>query len=402
MNRVRIAAAALVASLLLIAFAQVQAADTESSKSARTIKWNPGHYMASYKVLYPDNTLADVQGELNDLRNQDAIVGYRVLIAWSALEDDEGKYTFSVLDDILNHLKTAYGKPKHMVVVVLPGAFHSSEGKGVPSYIQSSSVYGPSPLSGSYGWWGASPGAGAICAALWRPAVMARYAALLSAMGAHYDADPYFEAIMIQEDAWISSAGTHYSRSDFDSSVLISNLQGLLTTATAAFPHTSVIMQNTYMPPSDAAENFEQWMIRNRVAPGTADTVGQTAFEQGYANTNLGLAWGIQSYMGVTTPGGAYRGPDYRGKARAMLDVEAEELAGKHYEKWGATDGFTPLDIITAANQTYKASHLFWTHLFGNEAYPAGGIPAASKWANLAATCAANPLTNTSYPENYP
>jgi hypothetical protein len=161
-------------------------------------------------------------------------------------------------------------------------------------------------------------------------------------------------------------------------------------------------MQNTYMPPSDAAENFEQWMIRNRVAPGTADTVGQTAFEQGYANTNLGLAWGIQSYMGVTTPGGAYRGPDYRGKARAMLDVEAEELAGKHYEKWGATDGFTPLDIITAANQTYKASHLFWTHLFGNEAYPAGGIPAASKWANLAATCAANPLTNTSYPENYP
>jgi hypothetical protein len=91
MNRVRIAAAALVASLLLIAFAQVQAADTESSKSARTIKWNPGHYMASYKVLYPDNTLADVQGELNDLRNQDAIVGYRVLIAWSALEDDEGK-----------------------------------------------------------------------------------------------------------------------------------------------------------------------------------------------------------------------------------------------------------------------------------------------------------------------
>jgi hypothetical protein len=46
--------------------------------------------MASYKVLYPDNTLADVQGELNDLRNQDAIVGYRVLIAWSALEDDEG------------------------------------------------------------------------------------------------------------------------------------------------------------------------------------------------------------------------------------------------------------------------------------------------------------------------
>src|SRR5580658_6312190 len=130
MNQQRLAATALAASLSLVTFAEVKASDSrqpelaaasaESGKLARTIKWNPGHYMASYKVLYPDNTLADVQGELNDLRNQDAIVGYRVLIAWSALEDDEGKYTFAVLDDIFNHLKAAYGKPKHMVVVVVP------------------------------------------------------------------------------------------------------------------------------------------------------------------------------------------------------------------------------------------------------------------------------------------
>jgi len=42
------------------------------------IKWNPGHYMASDTVLYAGDTIAKVQPEMNDLNNQDAMLGYRI------------------------------------------------------------------------------------------------------------------------------------------------------------------------------------------------------------------------------------------------------------------------------------------------------------------------------------
>jgi len=382
----------------------VTTASTTNAPAGK-IKWNPGHYMASNTLIYPGRPLSTLIPEMNALNNQDAILGYRIIITWNALEDaTAGRYDFSLLDAILSRLKAAYNKPKRLVLVVLPGAFRDSGGAGVPAYIRNSSAYGPSPYPGSYGWWGPSAGAvGAVSAALWRPAVMARYIALISALGARYDSDPYFEGIMIQEDAWIVSTGTYYSPSDYNGGSLIEQLEAMLTTATAAFPTTNVIMENTWVDDSTPAQQFEQWLIEHRVAPGAADTVGQKAFNLGYGTADRGLSWGLKAYFGLTQTGSSYGGPDYRGTARAMLDVESQELAGSHYQAWGgAPSGFTPLDIITAANQSYKASHLFWTHFFGKEGYPVGGIPAAAIWVNLAATCAANPLTNTSYPGNYP
>jgi hypothetical protein len=74
-----------------------------------------------------------------------------------------------------------------------------------------------------------------------------------------------------------------------------------------------------------------------------------------------------------------------------MLDVEGPDLGA-----YGAS-GYAPLDICNALNQSYKASHAFWTYLESNSQ-----APAAALWPALAATAAANPLTNTTYPKNYP
>jgi hypothetical protein len=370
---------------------------------------------------------------LNDLANSPPeIKGYRVLVQWSAITDTvQGSYNWALLDSIMSYME---GIGKQLVLVVLPGSFSTgnltsapASWIGVPSYILNNPIYGPSPFPGQYGWWGpgANAGNGPAVAAFWRTpgeygggsaSVMTEYTNTLAAIAARYNNNPNFEAVMYQEDAWVSSV-TEFAGSDYNTSNLISNLETSLAASVANFTTSNVIMENTYMPPSDAAENFEAWMIAHRVAPGSADTVGQTAFDNGYQNTNLGLAWGLQAYMGITTPGGTYTGPDYRPKARAMLDVEAQELIGSYYKNWtspnatlngtlagSSMNGFTPLDIIDAANTTYGASHLFWTHFFGTETFgsPSFTVPTQTAWSNLQNTLAANPLTNTAYPANYP
>ncbi len=376
------------------------------------IKWNPGHYMASDGILYANSTLSSVQSEMDDINGYDNIVGYRVFITWGALEPSEGNYNFSVLDAILNRLETQYNKPKHLVVVVLPGPFGSSmpssgSGSVIPMYLQTSSAYGASPVSGSYGWWGQNSGGastGPFVAALYRPAVMDRMIALVQAMGAHYDGDPYFEGLMFQEDAWM--VGLWSGAPDYSDSQFITQLERLLSAATTAFPHTSVIMENTWLTYAAGTQSFEQWMIANRIAPGTADTLGQTAFNMGYATSAKGMAWGLQAYMGITAPGSSYNGGDLRPQSRAMVDIEGYDLSGDYFWNWGAPEGYQPADIITALNNTYQASHAFWTHFFGSEGALGGGTVASvspwAQWSQLAPIINANPLTHTGYPANYP
>ena len=82
--------------------------------SSGKIKWNPGHYMASYGIIYAGQSTSFTQTEMNDLNNQDAILGYRISISWAALEPTRGKYDFSAIDAILAKLKTGYNKPKRV------------------------------------------------------------------------------------------------------------------------------------------------------------------------------------------------------------------------------------------------------------------------------------------------
>jgi hypothetical protein len=380
-----------------------------------SVKWNPGHYMASNSILSPSSTVATVQSEMDDIANYDNIIGYRVFITWGALESSQGVYNFSVLDAVLNRLKTHYAHPKHMVVVVLPGyfsgAWQSGDGRAVPLYIQQNSAYGASPVSGSYGWWGQnSRGAstGAYTAALFRPAVMNRYIAMIQALAAHYDSEPYFEAFMFQENAWMG--GLWSGAPDLSTAGGLTQFESMLSAAVTAFPHTSVIMENTWWGDPSTTQNLELWMVNHRVAPGTADTVGQTAFNMGYATSAMGLNWGLQAYLGITYSGpnatSNYSGGDLRQRSRAMLDVEGMDLGGGYYSNWGAPNGYHPSDIVAALNGTYQASHAFWTHLFGSEPVSGGGTVSSaspwSAWSQLAPVVNAAPLTHTGYPPNYP
>lgn len=364
-----------------------------------SIKWNPGHYMAANTVLFKGSTISRIQGEMDGLNGWDKVLGFRVFITWGALEPEEGVYDFSVLDAIMTRLKTQYNKPKRMVLVVLPGTFaqtHSSNNGGsIPMYLQTDPKWGKSPVSGSYGWWGLNSGGASIglySAALFRPAVMDRFIALNNALGAHFDGDPYFEALMIQENSWMVQGWA--GAPDYDKSTIIPEFKRMLTAATAAFPHTSVVMQNTWFTTSQPTVEFENWMLANRIAPGAADVYGQSGLTA--TNITSRLSWGLLAYVGKPMTGvTAASVTDLRNTGHAMLDVEAPDICGPKPISGGP---YTPLDIVTALNQTYKASHAFWTHLYGTEK----DCPAVAKWSNLAAVISENPLTSVSYPGNYP
>ena len=369
---------------------------TTVTSGSGPIKWNPGHYMASNSVIFAGQDITRIQGEMDEINGWDKILGYRVWITWSALEPNKDQYNFAVLDAILNRLKTQYNKPKRLVIVIMPGTFaapmRNNSSNTIPAYILNGSEYGPSPIAGSYGWWGMNAGGvstGAYHAAFFRPAVMNRFIALINALGAHYDSDPNVEAFMIQEDSWM--VGAWVGAPDYSKTAFMPMMQQLLSASTAAFPHTNVVLQNTWLTTQQATMDLEAWMVANRVAPGAADVLGLTGL-QGSNITRL--PWGLLSFAGI--PLNSITPTDLRSRGRALVDVEAPDICGPKPIYGGP---YTPEDIINALNTIYGASHAFWTHLSGKEGW---NCPIGSNWSNLAATVSAHPLTNESYPPNYP
>jgi hypothetical protein len=384
---------------------------TPAPAQSGRIKWNPGHYAAGNGSLLGGKKASDWYPTMDHaMGGWKEVKGFRMWISWGAIETTEGVYDFSQVDAVLNRMKTQYGTPRHLVLTLYPSGPVSNwkhDGRVVPLYIQDSPKYGPSPVAGTYGWWGVSKNGvstGQFEPALWRPAVMSRYIALVQAIAAHYDNDPQFEALMFQEDAY----GALAQGSDYSQAAMAAQIKNLLTASVAAFPHTSVIMENTWGPGgASGTQNLELWMVQNRVAPGTADTLGLSAFKRPTPFGSNGgpgpINWGIAAYMGrtYTSQSSEYGGQDLRLLARAMVDIEGDDIGGAYYA--GAGGPFTPLDICNALNQEYKASHAFWVFLWGTETMRKGAkVPDSAKWSNLFPVVVANPLTNTGYPPNYP
>jgi hypothetical protein len=378
-------------------------AATTAPAATGSIKWNPGHYMASDSTMSKGRTVSFFQSEMQDINNQDAVVGYRVYVTWGALETTQGTYDFSQIDAMIAQLKTAYNKPKHLVIgLQLYGmtGLGNNDGSVFPLYIQQNvATYGASPVSGSSGWWGKNANGastGMYAPALYYPPVMDRLIALVQALGKHLDGEPYFEGLIFQENSTIAQAASTLGTVDphYSDEAWLTQQQRFLTAATAAFPHTSIIMQNSWFDKPQPAVTLQQWMATNRIAPGTADSWGQSAINT-YGTSHL--SDGIQTLLGVSQYGGT---TDLRPKTRAMIDVQSPDIAGPYFQGYGGP--WAPVDIVNAANQTYQASHVFWTHLVGTETVFGGSVPAVAKWSNLAPVLAKNPLTNTGYPANYP
>lgn len=310
-------------------------------------------------------------------------------------------YYFVTVDAILNYLKTNFSTPKQLVLAILTMTFSGSgrtsgDYSTTPKFIANNSAYGPSPDGSTFGWWGPSPGqAGAYTTAVYRPAVAEQYAQLGEALAAKYDADPNFEAIMDQEDSAVTGPalaantfGAGYSNDgSFGAGGAFETAMELyLSRWVAAFPHTSVVSENTFLYDVTGTQRFENWMMANRVAPGSSDSAGQS-----YYATHTSNGWGLAAYMGIQLAGSTTLCTDHRGVVRPMVDVEGGNIGSLS----GGSQNNTPLDLINGHNLTVKSSHLFWCHVPSGKSTP-------PTWAQLTLILRDNPLINIGYPGNYP
>ena len=371
------------------------------ASASHHIKWNPGHYLASNAVLkpgeqftvqpQPSGTWNGFLTELSQLNNQDNVVGYTAFVYWSALEPSQDKYDFSQISALLNYLKTHFNKSKHLVLVVMPGKNSTTDARGViPNYIANSPMYGPSPVAGSYGWWGGKGNGVTAVAALHRPAVMERWIKLHEKLGEAFNGDPNFEAILFAEDSWVIGASMSNGAPDWNGATALANWENLITATTTAFPNTNVIVENTWLDKPLRTQQLEDFMLEHRVAPGTMDTLGQTWVNQNGGGLNN---WGLNEYIGKAISA-AYPalGPDMRSRMHSMVLIEAPNLG-----LYVANNGYTPADICVALNRSYAASHAFWTYL-GNS----NTTRPWANWSNVLATINTCPLVNTGYPLIYP
>jgi hypothetical protein len=342
-------------------------------------------------VSQPAGTWNEFLSEANQLNNQDNVVGYSVFVYWSALETAQDKYDFSQISALLSYLKTHFNKQKHLVLVVLPGKFASTDARGaLPNYITSNPMYGPSPIAGSYGWWGGKGNGVTSAAGLHRPAVMERWIKLHEKLGAAFNGDPNFEAIMFQENSWIAGAWSANKSPDWSGAAALTGYENLVTATVAAFPNTNVILENSWLDRPVRTQQLEDYMLQNRVAPGTMDTYGQSWIDaHGGALNN----WGLNEYAGKAISADAPAlGPDMRSRMHSMVYIEAPNLG-----VYTSSAGYTPADICTALNKSYTASHAFWVNLGNNNT----SRPSAN-WSNVLSTINKCPLTNTGYPQIYP
>jgi hypothetical protein len=139
-----------------------------------TRKFHPGHYT----VLFMSDNVS--QKAMHDA-NRSGMTGIVKKYYWRDLEPTQGNYRFDRIQADLNWAQ-AYGM--QVVIMIVDKTFKLERPN--PAYLDSLT---PRNRAGGY------------TVVRWHPTVVARYKALVTAMGKRFDAHPNFEGIAVQETA---------------------------------------------------------------------------------------------------------------------------------------------------------------------------------------------------------
>jgi hypothetical protein len=284
---------------------------------------------------------------------------------WNVLEPSKGVYDFSHIDA---DIAAMAGKR------IIIGIQSINFGKYIPAYILNDPAYGPSETAGEYGYWMSNWGTPVPMPAKWRPAVMARWIALVQALAARYDGNPAVEAIIDRDEtAWQIDSGSDYTVSAFRT-----QWDALASAASAALKRTTFIHQANWITGGDnqTMADFLQDAYVRRTGIGGPDIFG---YSQLHSNPAYIASIGITMGAAGTSPG-----TDYRGKIPSIHDVQSPELIG-------GLGLFTPQDIFQFANQDLQASHILWNYVGSG----------TGNWSSVQAVIDSNPVTHLSCPTAY-
>lgn len=380
-----------VSAVLLAAGCLVANTTSAATAAGNAVKWHPGHYVTSDWWHDAGTPASMASNELQVVNTSPTVRGWHGNYYWAALETGKGVYDFSVIDAELAKLNQGNPTPRKKLVIGISssGFLHSANqdpggflNTVLPKYLTTDTAsYGSGATAGTSGWWYGG-GGGSLTAAVWRPAVNDRLIALLQALGARYNSNPDVESIVLTETA--SQVGTGGGYND---NTQLSQLERMLTAATAAFPNTNVTIENNFMGNQANTSALVQFENSHRVAESGPDLLGKTAADR--FSPPKELTWGQQCVTGY--PGTGCENPHLVGSIAVIQNVDEPELLGTQFQGAGAP--FTPLDIYHNGEDYLHASHLMWTYLIGRS---------TNNWPTIAAMINAHPIQFTACPTSYP
>lgn len=240
--------------------------------AAGVYKWHPGIYLSSDTQPVTPGTLASIFSEMDTMAaitgsGGQKMKGFRVNFTWYWLETSQGVYNFSLIDQCITHLNTlstTYGVQFYLIIQVndaSPGAVSTqNEFQVAPNYSGSSTyrgtlpsyIFAAGPLNGASGTGGAvftdayNVGSQTYYhPALWRAALMDRFIALQTALGAAYDGNARVEMIIpVGETSW----ALQFPPTDLNDSNWVTQIKRLIDTTASSWPTTNKIFNTTWNP----------------------------------------------------------------------------------------------------------------------------------------------------------
>lgn len=344
---------------------------TIQQASGQGLKWNPGFYMGTNNLTFPnDRHLSDQIIEQNlVLSSGPRVLGWKGFYYPSCLQGATlGLYDFSKITRDLNKLRSM-STPKRLMMTIIPQLFNNTSFADLlPAAVYNNSSFGPAykynpatgtsdVVAGKFGYTTMNGGK-SLTIAWWRPAVMNWIIDLFSALAAYVnpgtgiklDQDPYLEQTSFGELSMGVDPGT-----DWTAQGPITQYQRLIAAINGTWGNTVHMCNNNYPATQALAQTLTNFCISNRTPVGGPD------IQPVLNSSSNGLSWGQRAVLGIAQPAPVdmnFVGPDQRDIASTMADIQGPELQGG-----GNNSAFTPYTLYLAADQTLHQSHIVFTCL---------------------------------------
>lgn len=191
-------------------------------------KFHPGNYM----LVFADGKKGSKPFEV--IKAQPEILGIQKRYLWNDLESAKDEYDFSQIESDLKYLQSIGKRLVIQFEDVGIGREHA-----VPEYLLSKEYGG-----GDYK--GTGPHSKFYVAMRWNKLVAEREAALLKALGAKFDKEPFVEALVLDETA-TGIVPRDYIEAGYSPEKMRDGVMTIMSAAKEAFPNTVVIQYINYL-----------------------------------------------------------------------------------------------------------------------------------------------------------
>lgn len=243
-NRLRIALMSVGLAVLAVTFQNCSKFSDNNSNSSRitskfsynSVKWHPGHYWTI--APWGKNDPKYLLQVYNELKSVSPLRGVHIRYYWSELEKAEDVYDFSQIENRLEELKAI---KKHLVIQVQTKSFWEAgnQDKLIPDYLKNSLYEGGAFTYSDFGT--TNPDGENI--KLWNTHVRDRLIKLMQELGARFNNEPNFEAVVFIETA-LGQPIVPFEQGQI--ATFFDNLIEVNRQTKIAFPNTVVFQQINY------------------------------------------------------------------------------------------------------------------------------------------------------------